>query len=122
LRFAVRPAAVVLLLAYEGVLAAWIYVGFRHAGGGAAGAAAAAGVILLGVALGASGCSWWPLLAPIAAPLFAVPAGEYRHSELPVWYLAPLVVPALAFWIAVGVVARKLRRRRSGRRASTGIT
>lgn len=113
---ATRRATIALLLAYEGIVALWVYYGFRHPGnGGAIGAIAWAAATVAGVALGAYGRSWWLLLAPIAAPLFAIPAGDYPDSELPVWYVVPVAIPALAFWIAVGVVVVKLLRRRSAR-------
>lgn len=103
-------------MAYEGIVALWIYYGFRRAESGATGAGAWAAVAVAGVVLGAYGRSWWLVLAPMVAPLFAIPAGDYPDSELPVWYLVPAALPALAFWIAVGVIVAKLLRRRSARR------
>ena len=115
MRRAVAPALVALLVAYEGVVALWIYYGFRAGDAGALGAALWVAVGLAGVALGAYGGAWRLLLAPLPAPLFAIPAGDYHAGELPVWYVVPLALPALALWIAVGIVANKLLRRRADR-------
>jgi hypothetical protein len=109
----VRSATPAALVGYEAVVAVWIYAGFRHGSGGTRGLVIWAVAAVAGIALGAYGRSWWLLLAPVAAPLFAIPAGDYPNGELPVWLAVLPAVPALAFWIAVGVGAARLRARRS---------
>jgi hypothetical protein len=111
-RRAVAPATLALLVAYEAGVGLWIYYDFREAHAGALGVALWAATELAGLVLGAYGGAWRFLLAPLPAPLLAVPAGDYQGGELPVWLLVPLALPALALPIAVGVVAGKRMRRR----------
>lgn len=116
---AARLGALALLLAYEGLVALWIYYVLRPAEIDALGVAVATATAVAGIVLGAYGRSWWLVLAPAAAPLFAIPAGDYhRGTEVPVWYAAALLgFPGLALWIAVGVASIKLFKRYSaGRR------
>ena len=112
MRRAVASATLALLVAYEAVVGLWIYFDFRVAHAGALGVALWVAAELAGLVLGAYGGAWWFLLAPLPAPLLAVPAGDYQGGELPVWLLVPLALPALALPIAVGVVAGKRMRRR----------
>jgi hypothetical protein len=105
------------LVAYETVLGLWIYDDFRVEHAGALGAILWVALVLAGVVLGAYGGRWWYLLAPLPAPLLALPAGDYHGGELPVWLVVPLALPALALSIAIGVTVSKRRRRAAGRRA-----
>ena len=116
-RVAASPT-IALLVAYEGVVALWIYFAFRQSDGGALGVVVTVAAGLAGVVLGGYRGEWRLLLAPLPALLFAIPAGDYHHGELPVWLVVLPALPALAFWIAVGVVVRKLLRRRAERQSS----
>lgn len=113
---AARPATIALLLAYEGFVALWIYHGLRTAEGGMIGVGVGVATAVLGFALGLYGRSWWLVLAPVAAPFFAIPAGDYPGREIPVWYVAALALPTLALEIAAGIGSIKLFRRYSARR------
>ena len=112
MRRAVAPATLALLVAYEAVVGLWIYYDFRVAHAGALGVFLWAAAELAGLVLGAYGGAWRFVLAPLPAPLLAVPAGDYPGGELPVWLVVPLALPALALPIAVGVIAGKRMRRR----------
>ena len=112
MRRVAAPTTLALLVAYEAVVGLWIYFDFRVAHAGALGVFLWAAAELAGLVLGAYGGAWRFLLAPLPAPLLAVPAGDYQGGELPVWLVVPLALPALALSIAVGVVAGKRRRRR----------
>lgn len=98
------------LAVYEAVVGAWLYAAVRHP-------AAGVGHILLPLAAGAASVAfgfllrtWWALAAAALLPVLALPGGDYRDTETPLWLVAPLLSLALAFWIAVGVGVRRLRR------------
>lgn len=105
-----RAASFVALAVYEAVVGVWLYAAVRHPAAGAGHIvlplAAAAGSVVLGYLLR----TWWALAAAALLPVLALPGGDYRDTETPLWLVAPLLALALAFWIAVGVGARRLRR------------
>jgi hypothetical protein len=103
----------VAVVAYEVVVALWLYVGVRHSAAGAWDVPLQLAVITAGVALGFFLGTWWALAAGALLPVLALPGGDYRGDESPLWLVMFLYVPVLAFWIAVGVGLQRLARRRA---------